>query len=62
MLLAKAPMKMVERKTPLDRMRVLLKVLVAVLQGQCSSAGGERILVDTTENASHYVDICEESW
>jgi hypothetical protein len=51
MLVAKAPTKMVLRKTPLLRMRVLFKVLV--FAGQWSCAGWGRILVETAENARH---------
>jgi hypothetical protein len=51
MLVAKAPTKMVERKTPLLRIRVLFAMLVFV--SQCLCAGGGRILVETAENARH---------
>jgi hypothetical protein len=51
MLVAKAPMKMVVRKTPLLRIRVLFARLVFV--SQCWCAGRGRILVETAENARH---------
>ena len=52
---AKAPTKMVERKTPLLRMRVLFAMLVFAGQWWCAGAG--RILVETAENARHLAGI-----
>jgi hypothetical protein len=51
MLAAKVPTKMVLRKTPLLRMRVLFEMLVFASQWSCAGCG--RILVETAENARH---------
>jgi hypothetical protein len=50
-LAAKVPTKMVLRKTPLLRMRVLFEMLVFASHWSCAGCG--RILVETAENARH---------